>query len=243
MAPPVWRLIPSFAASGPTHMAVDRWLFEQHCQGHHPPTLRFYTWQPAALSLGYHQRTYPAHWEHLTWEGQPIALVRRPTGGRAVLHQGDLTYAVICSGLPTQRRQSYEYLCEFLIQGWRSLGVELAYGQAGRGYIHNPNCFGSATAADLVTSAGAKLIGSAQARRGDGVLQHGSMRLNQNGALFEQVFGTPAQAAALPATLASQLGAIAQALLTAAATHFQVTFQAQPLSASEWEQILAQPQL
>ena len=219
-------------------MAVDRWLFDQHSRGLHPPTLRFYTWEPVAISLGYHQRHYPAHWSELSWEGQAIALVRRPTGGRAVLHQGDLTYAIVTSGLPPSRRQSYEYLCEFLIQGWRSLGVELTYGHAGRGYIHNPNCFGSATAADLVTPTGAKLIGSAQARRGDVVLQHGSMRLEPNAALFQLVFGASAPLPDIPKTLLAQPAAIAQALLTAAAAHFRVTLHPQPLSEAEWEQIL-----
>ncbi len=76
-------------------MAIDAWLLEQHDLGKHPPTLRFYTWEPAAISLGYHQRRWPQYWQGLTGQGQPLDMVRRPSGGRAVLHQGDLTYAVI----------------------------------------------------------------------------------------------------------------------------------------------------
>ncbi len=146
-------------------MAIDTWLFEQYCEGSQPPILRFYTWEPAAISLGYHQSRYPAEWQDLRWQGRLLDIVRRPSGGRAVLHQGDLTYAVITSGMGN-RMQAYRSICEFLIQGWRSLNVSLDYGQPGRGYIHNPNCFGTATAADLVTPGGTKLIGSAQQRRG-----------------------------------------------------------------------------
>ena len=148
----MWRLIPLLEAPGNVQMAIDRWLLEQHQQKNHPPTLRFYTWSPPAISLGYHQRQYPEYWEYLTWQGEKLDLVRRPSGGRAVLHQGDLTYAVVTSGLTGSRLQMYEKICEFLIQGWRSLGVELHYGTEGRGYIHNPNCFATATSADLVLS-------------------------------------------------------------------------------------------
>lgn len=173
-------------------MAIDQWLLEEHRQGKHPPTLRFYTWLPVAISLGYHQRRYPEFWQTLTWQGKAVDLVRRPSGGRAVLHQGDLTYAVVTSGLSGNRIQDYQTICEFLIRGWRSLGVELGFGNAGRGYIHsyvhNPNCFGTATVADLVLADGTKLIGSAQLRRDQAILQHGSMRLTPDRGLFEQVF-------------------------------------------------------
>ena len=59
MANSVWRLIPLLSASGSVQMAIDQWLLEQHLAGKHPPTLRFYTWQPTAISLGYHQRRWP----------------------------------------------------------------------------------------------------------------------------------------------------------------------------------------
>jgi lipoate-protein ligase A len=96
---------------------------------------------------------------------------------------------VVTSGLEGTRQQVYEKICQFLIQGWHSLGVELHYGNGGRGYIHNPNCFGTATQADLVDSNGNKLIGSAQLRQGKAILQHGSMLLNPDPDLFTQVFG------------------------------------------------------
>ncbi len=170
-------------------MALDSWLLDQHQHGSQPSILRFYTWSPIAISLGYHQRRYPPAWHHLRWCNQSVDLVRRPSGGRAVLHQGDLTYSLITSEISGSRLQAYQQLCQFLIQGWRSLGVELSYGQALRNYATQTNCFGLATGADLVTPTGYKLIGSAQLRRKQAILQHGSMRLNPDPSLIAQVFG------------------------------------------------------
>ncbi len=238
--PHYWRLIPLLQAPARVQMAVDRWLLEQHRAGLHPPALRFYTWLPAAISLGYHQRRYPEFWQQLHWQGVPIDIVRRPTGGRAVLHQGDLTYAVVASGLSGKRLEIYKFICKFLIEGWRRLGVELHYGSAGRGYIHNPNCFGTATGADLVTANGAKLIGSAQLIRDGAILQHGSMPLLQDSELFYQVFGTPLQAIALPLSERGDalIQVVAGALAQAAADCFGVELVENPLSESEWEEIL-----
>ncbi|NJN20922.1 MAG: lipoate--protein ligase family protein [Leptolyngbya sp. RL_3_1] len=221
--PRQWRLIPFTQGAGPWQMALDTWLLDQQIAGLQPPTLRFYTWQPVSLSLGYHQRHWPEHWQHLQWHGQGIPLVRRPSGGRAVLHQGDLCYGATLP-LGGQRRQDcYRQICDGLIAGWQQLGVSLRYGAAGRGYIHNPSCFGTATAADLVTDQGYKLIGSAQLRRDRSLLQQGSMRLNPDRALTEAVFGTtdfgpipsalrqiqPTQSALLTTLMETLVGAIA----------------------------------
>jgi len=216
-------------------MAIDAWLLDRHLQGH-PPILRFYTWKPTAISLGFHQRHIPEQWAEISWQGEAVDLVRRPTGGRAVLHQGDLTYALVTSNLKGDRLQVYQTLCEFLIQGWRSLGVELRYGQAGRGYIHNPNCFGTATGADLLMTDGAKLIGSAQLYRSAAVLQHGSMPLNLSSALFEQVFGVRPTLPTLSASLKDSQVVMA-ALIRSAHHCFQANFEIQPLSEAEWQHI------
>ena len=234
----VWRLIPILAAAGDIQMAIDRWLLAQHESGKHPPTLRFYTWSPPAISLGYHQRQYPEFWQNLTWKGEKLDLVRRPTGGRAVLHQGDLTYSVVTSGLRGNRLDVYGQICEFLIQGWRSLNVELYYGQAGRNYIHNPNCFGTATGADLVLADGSKLIGSAQLRKGNAVLQHGSMRLNPDPDLFAKVFN---QEFSHPIQFSATINqeTIINALITAACDYFNIKIELKPLSVDEWNMILA----
>jgi lipoate---protein ligase len=233
--PNTWRLIPPIEASGQVQMAIDQWLFTQHCLGLHPPTLRFYTWSPAAISLGYHQSKFPESWRELTWNDQPIALIRRPSGGRAVLHQGDLTYAVIASGFATRRAEAYQQICEFLIEGWRSLSIPLQYGNPDRNYIHNPNCFGTATTADLITANGTKLIGSAQVRRDTTILQHGSMRLNPDPALFQKVFGQNLNT--IPIAIPQQ--EIISALTHSAQKSFNIQFISQPLSDDEWHDINA----
>jgi lipoate-protein ligase A len=262
----MWRLIPLLQTSGSIQMKIDEWLLEQHRQGKHPPSLRFYTWEPAAISLGYHQRRWPEFWQEITWQGKSLELVKRPSGGRAVLHQGDLTYAVITSGLGDNRTETYQTICQFLIEGWRSLGLDLHYGSAGRNYIHNPNCFGTATGADLVSSNGSKFIGSAQLRRGHAILQHGSMRLKPDRKLFYQVFIEEVIALQLPifnnVTLPSghlchrPLGGITEslsaekepliqiiieALSAAAARCFDMELVVQPLSEQEWQSILSCP--
>jgi lipoate-protein ligase A len=240
-----WRLIPLLRASGQHQMAIDRWLLQQHHVGEHPPVLRFYTWASPTISLGYHQRRWPLSWQQLTWQGTPLQLVRRPTGGRAVLHQGDLTYMVVTSGLSGKRLDAYKSICEFLIQGWRSLGVDLHYGSIGRGYIHNPNCFGTATGADLLTADGHKLIGSAQLKRGNTILQHGSIRLEPDAGLFTQVFGETVA----PINLAIQepgdalIPTVVDALTKTAADCFGVQFVKKPLSDEEWQATLTQPDL
>jgi len=240
MANSVWRLIPLLQASGRVQMAIDQWLLEQHLAGKHPPTLRFYTWAPAAISLGYHQQRWPEFWQHLSWDGQPVELVRRPSGGRAVFHQGDLTYAVVASGFGSSRLKAYQTICEFLIEGWRAMGLDLHYGEAGRGYIHNPNCFGTATGADLVTADGCKLIGSAQLRRGDAILQHGSMRLQPDVSLFSQVFGEELIPVELPFLGGGNevFETVAEALSAAACRCFAIDLEVRPLSDMEWQDIL-----
>ncbi|MEM7555436.1 MAG: biotin/lipoate A/B protein ligase family protein [Cyanobacteria bacterium P01_A01_bin.84] len=218
-------------------MAIDIWLLQKHYLSNHPPTLRFYTWSPSAISLGYHQRNYPQEWENLVWNNQKLDLVRRPTGGRAVLHHGDLTYSVITSELSRSRIEAYKQICEFLIQGWNKLGVDLHYGDAGRGYIHNPNCFGTATSADLVMSDGSKLIGSAQLRKDRAILQHGSMRLNPDAELFQKVFGEELFDSVISVKNLN-IEKIIKVLVEAASGCFDIKFNLQPLNDIEWEEIL-----
>jgi lipoate---protein ligase len=217
-------------------MAIDKWLLEQHFAGKHPHTLRFYTWMPAAISLGFHQHKYPESWQSLSWQGKKLDLVKRPTGGRAVLHQGDLTYAVVTSGLSNSRMQAYQEICKFLITGWKELGINLDYGTAGRGYIHNPNCFGTATSADLVTNEGYKLIGSAQLRKDNVILQHGSMRLQPDVELFSQVFGEDFLTTEVFKNL--NFETIIDVLIAAARDCFQVEFEIKPLTEDEWKTIV-----
>jgi lipoate---protein ligase len=234
-----WQLIPSIETDGKTQLAIDRWLLERYLLGEMPPTLRFYTWSQPTISLGYHQRQYPVHWQNLMWQDRQVDLVKRPTGGRGVLHCGDLTYAFIGSGFSGNRNAVYRQICQFLIDGWRSLGVDLQYGRGGTGYIHNPNCFGTATCADLVCADGYKLIGSAQLiKSGTIILQHGSMAIAPNLELFKAVFG---ESIALPDSKISQtaLPEIERVLIDAARQHFNINFQVRSLADRDWAEIAA----
>jgi len=236
-----WRFVPLCAASGAVQMAIDAWLFNQYENGRHPPTLRFYTWSSPTLSLGQFQKRWPTHWHNITYRGQSLDLVRRPTGGRAVLHQGDLTYGIITSLVKGKSWAIYQEICDFLIQGWKSLGIELDYGAAKRGYIHNPSCFNTATAADLVAADGSKLIGSAQRQGKKAILQHGSMILSTDKSLFQDIFQ---QAAPWNTSLGHSqpqdgiIPTIVAALIEAAKQCFGVELVTQPFSDAEWQDIL-----
>lgn len=189
-----WQLLPYGEMSGQEQMDQDSALLERHYQDPQAPSiLRFYNWTPSAISLGFHQKQYPDHWQAIA-KKHHLDIVRRPTGGRAVLHRGDLTYSVITNvdldGKSRSHREVYEYICGFLIQGFAEVGIELTYGKSGRGYIHNPSCFSTATNADLVIADGRKLIGSAQVYRHNSVLQHGSIAIAPDYQLLTELFQT-----------------------------------------------------
>jgi lipoate-protein ligase A len=236
-------LIPLLEAPGAVQMAIDTWLLDQHQHHGHPPTLRFYTWNPVAISLGVSQRRQiPEHWQNLNWQGQPVDLVQRPTGGRGVLHQGDLTYALITSEVEGSRSQVYRFLCKFLIEGWVKLGVSLAFGQPSRDYVRAYNCFALATSADLVDFQGHKVIGSAQLRRGAYLLQHGSISLDSDPELWQRVFqapGPPPNQAQLAMQNGLTLSQIIASLTQAAQNCFETQLISQPLTHQEWGEVYA----
>lgn len=171
-------------------MALDAWLLEARVSGERSgPLLRLYRWSEPTLSLGKHQQGLAEHWLRLVQEGR-LALVRRPSGGGAVLHGGDLTYALLWPDPPRQRREAYRLCCGWLREAFAALGQPLEFG-ATPARADQPHCFASSTAADLVHPGGAKRIGSAQLWRGGCLLQHGSVLLEPNEALWRAVFDEP----------------------------------------------------
>ncbi len=176
-----WRFLNSGRSDGATNMAVDEAILEGVDRGSSPPTLRVYAWEPPTVSIG-HSQTASVE---LDWEacaGRGFGVVRRPTGGRAVLHAGELTYSVVGrSGEPPLGgtiAESYQAIANGLLLGLEELGVcaELAVvstAARGRGEVAPP-CFASAGRFEIVVT-GRKLIGSAQRRSGAAVLQHGSL--------------------------------------------------------------------
>lgn len=188
----VWRFLPAEAADGPRNMAVDETLLEG---GGEPPTLRLYRWSPAALSLG---RSQPAAGSHdPSWlRARGIDLVRRPTGGRAVLHDVEVTYAVVgrtrTAEFPGGVEETYRRLAEGLIDGLRRLGIPAEAGGTGRdpGPHGPPSCF-AVTAAHEITSRGRKLVGAAQTRRKGAFLQHGSIPIRSDPERIASALGSP----------------------------------------------------
>ena len=182
-----WRWIPPLTADGATQMALDSWMLQQLIDGG-APILRLYRWSRPTLSLGVHQRRLEPHWPSLVKQGV-IDLVRRPSGGRAVLHAGELTYALVCRPITCRRVEAYGQACRWLQEAFAALGQPLHFGGAEpRQAQARSSCFSSGTAADLVHPDGAKRIGSAQLWRGPALLQHGSLLLQPDRALWRRVF-------------------------------------------------------
>ena len=149
-------------------------------------TLRFYHWEGDWISLGYHQKLIPPHWEKLVENGV-IKIVRRPSGGGAVLHSGGITYALTFKK-SSYKSFSYELVNNWLIKSFNELGLSLERGNLRRAIIKE-NCFGTSYVSDLVDQNGYKRIGSAQFRKKGAFLQHGEIQLNPPRDLWIKLFG------------------------------------------------------
>jgi len=174
-----WRLLLDPPASGAWNMAVDEVLLDGVAAGGAPATLRFYEWAPPCLSLGYFQ---PFEVVDVAGCGAiGVDVVRRPTGGRAILHDRELTYSV---ALPLRLLgddggvlSSYHRLSLALERGLNQLGVPVVLAPETAGQPapdHGPVCFDRASAHEILLH-GRKLVGSAQVRRATAILQHGSI--------------------------------------------------------------------
>lgn len=205
-----FRWLPYCEGEAAWNMAIDEAILEAHLQRRSPTTLRFYGWAPPAVSLGYAQRIDERVIADIISRG--FRVVRRPTGGRAVLHQGDLTYSFVGSSsqsvggqsngsdvalLPPSVSESYLQICEGLIQGLKRLGLDAEIGRGKGGYNRFQDCFQSTTSADLQVN-GLKIVGSAQLRRKHAVLQHGSILLNQDQLLMPQLLSLATSAPTSP---------------------------------------------
>lgn len=177
-----WRLlVDPQPAPGAWNMAVDEAILGACSMVEALPTLRLYAWSPPCLSLGVAQPLTDVDLPRLAANGWH--LVRRPTGGRAVLHTDELTYSVI--GAPTEPRlargvlESYRMLAGALVATLKSLGLQADMQDQPTGSSVrnlNPVCFEVPSTYEITVD-GKKIFGSAQARRREGVLQHGSLPL------------------------------------------------------------------
>lgn len=174
-----WRLIYDSPMNGAANMAADEAILQAVAQGASPPTLRLYGWEPFCLSLGYGQSLKDVDLAAL--EARGWNLVRRPTGGRAILHGDELTYSV---ALPADHPlaqgailDSYLRLSAALLQAMTALGASVTADPDGApGGAKGAVCFEVPSRYEI-TFGGKKLIGSAQVRKHGGMLQHGTIPL------------------------------------------------------------------
>jgi lipoate-protein ligase A len=179
-SPATWRLLISPAADGATNMATDEAIVRAVSAGIVPPTLRLYAWEPPCLSLGRAQSG--AEVNRIACLRDGVHVVRRPTGGRAILHTDELTYSVIAP--PDEPRlagdiiTSYRRLSHALLNALQHLSVEVKSRRTQPVTSNtNPVCFEVPSHYELTTDDGRKLVGSAQMRTNDAVLQHGTLPL------------------------------------------------------------------
>lgn len=152
-------------------------------------TLRFYLWEDIWLSVGYHQKYLPSHWIDLSDQGL-LKIVRRPSGGGAVLHSGGITYALTFKRT-SYKRFSYDKINNWLIKSFSEIGLELESGEIKKSIILE-NCFNSCFTSDLIDEKGYKRIGSAQYWKKGSFLQHGEIQLNPPNDLWFKIFNEPA---------------------------------------------------
>jgi len=195
--PTQWRLLQTPEASGAWNMAVDEAILEAASRREVLPTLRLYAWNPPCLSLGYAQPISDvdqSRLEEFGWD-----LVRRLTGGRAILHTNELTYSVcgpedepVLSG---DILSSYKRLSSAILAAIEQIGISvqaLPQEKNVNSKSPEPICFEVPSNYEI-TADGKKLVGSAQARRQGGVLQHGTLPLYGDLTRIVQVLSFPSQ--------------------------------------------------
>jgi lipoate-protein ligase A len=242
-----WRLIIDGDLPGARNMARDVAILEAVADGEAPATIRLYGWHPPCLSLGRHQGIEAADLEFCRAEG--IDVVRRPTGGRALLHHLELTYAVIAplneGPLPRGLQEAYRVICSALVRAVRALGVdaELTGGDVNL-QLPSPKttipCFEAPAGGEVVVGR-RKLIGSAMRAHGGAILQHGAILLGWNGHLQAGAMGLADDASLRPkvTTLRDELGrelprtVLEESLVEAFGSEFGVEFETEQPSEAE----------
>lgn len=209
-----WRLLICSPTDGATNMAIDEAIVRAVAADLVPPTLRLYAWEPPCLSLG---RAQPGdEVDRVACARDGVHVVRRPTGGRAILHTDELTYSVIAPSdeprLLGDIIASYRRLSRALLAALQRLNVGAESNNTPTGHgtrDTNPVCFQVPSNYELTTTDGRKLVGSAQMRTSDVVLQHGTLPLVGDIARICHYLvdaPAPARVRARAATLESALG-------------------------------------
>jgi lipoyl(octanoyl) transferase len=196
----LWRFIDSGNCSPSFNMALDEALLDWHSEGKIPPVIRFYGWNPATLSIGYFQKV-DKEIDMEAVKAHGLGFVRRPTGGRGVLHEHELTYSVIVSEehpeMPKTVTEAYRVISEGILKGFHQLGLEAYFAVPKTVEDHealkNPRsavCFDAPSWYELVVE-GRKVAGSAQTRQKGVILQHGAILLDLDEDKLFSVFKYP----------------------------------------------------
>lgn len=174
--------------SGVENMEFDYSIFKNAVESStHEPILRFYGWNPACVTLGRNQTESTINKAYCS--NNNIDITRRITGGRALLHQDELTYSFVCpiSFLENESvKKSYEIISKSLIIGFENLGIKVEFGNKKPDTKHN-YCMLLSTGADLNYN-GKKIVGSAQYRANGYLLQHGSILFTINNTHIKNIF-------------------------------------------------------
>lgn len=192
-----WLFIDTGKAPASFNMALDEALLNWHSEGLIPPVIRFYGWEPAALSIGYFQKVE----QEIDMEAVKtlrLGFVRRPTGGRGVLHEHELTYSIIVSeaypDMPETVTEAYRVLSEGLLEGFRNLGLDAYFSipesENEKADLKKPKsavCFDAPSWYEMVV-AGKKVAGSAQTRQKGVILQHGAILIDLDAEKLLSVF-------------------------------------------------------
>lgn len=236
-----WRLILDPASPGSWNMAADEALFRRAEERGGQAVLRMYMWSPPCVSLGRFQRA-DAGLDLDACRRLGVDVVRRPTGGRAILHEHEVTYSIVAPLAGTGVIESYRELSAGLVKGLELLGIRAEYGsQPAPGAASRASCFAHAARCDIVAG-GRKVIGSAQVRGAHWVLQQGSIPLWVNWKRNAEVFGwQDGSEAGAAGSLADALGraVTAEEVMSAVVRGFEdalgVQFEPSGLSTDEHE--------
>ncbi|QBD81085.1 lipoate--protein ligase family protein [Ktedonosporobacter rubrisoli] len=245
-----YRFLDTGIQDAALNMAIDEAILLHHIQERVPPTLRVFRWQQPSISLGRFQNI-EREIESAYCQQQGIALVRRPTGGRAVYHRDEFTYSIVLGkrdGAPSGVVAAYAYLAQGLIAALQGIGIEAQLSDERVRKHPSAACFASSTQADL-TSDGFKLVGSAQVWREASLLQQGSLPLDDRASEFFSLLRYPSEEARAEAlalynekttplhTFAPQVSwnEVAQAFRHGFSSTLGHEFLPGELSPSEWE--------
>lgn len=161
-----WRFLKTEGNTAATNMAIDRAVLVANSKGKVPPTVRFYTWNPPAISIGYFQ-SLEEEVDLDICNKHGVDYVRRITGGGAVFHESELTYSIVIPEthpqIPKKIMDSYGRICGAIVKGLKNLGINSSYVPIN----------------DIITD-GKKISGNAQTRKMKTVLQHGTILTDVN---------------------------------------------------------------